>query len=180
MRQSVPKRSAETIRTIRHGVGPSPLGPILVGVSERGICGLFLLLEEGAPQALGRLGRHYPGANLVEDPAAVARFFPRVAAYLSGEDDCLDLPIDMTSGTPFQQRVWERLRKIPRGTTLSYAEVAQAVGHPRAARAVGTACGINPVSLLVPCHRVVGSGGSLGGYGWGLERKQALLDLEQV
>lgn len=167
------------IGTIRHGTGTSPLGPILVGISGQGICGLFVLLDGSALHALGRLHRHYPGAELVEDQAAVADLLPRVTDFLYGKDDCRDLSIDMTSGTPFQKSVWESLRNIPRGETRTYGEVAEAIGHPRAARAVGAACGINPVSLLVPCHRVVASGGSLGGYGWGLERKQALLDLER-
>ncbi|SIO64851.1 methylated-DNA-[protein]-cysteine S-methyltransferase/AraC family transcriptional regulator, regulatory protein of adaptative response / methylated-DNA-[protein]-cysteine methyltransferase [Singulisphaera sp. GP187] len=168
-----------SVGTIRHGTGTSPLGPILVGMSKRGVCGLFVLVDEGALHARGRLHHHYPGAELIEDQTAVAGLFPRVTAFLYGQDDCRDLAIDMTSGTPFQQRVWESLRAIPRGQTRSYGEVAAAIGHPRAARAVGAACGINPVSLLVPCHRVVASGGALGGYGWGLERKKALLDLEQ-
>ncbi|WP_406696557.1 methylated-DNA--[protein]-cysteine S-methyltransferase [Singulisphaera sp. Ch08] len=165
--------------TIRHGIGPSPLGSILIGISQEGICGLFVLLDGGALHAMERLRHHYPGAELVEDQAAVSGLFARVTAFLYGEDDCRDLSIDMSSGTPFQRRVWESLRGIPRGQTQSYGEVAKAIGHPGAARAVGAACGINPVSLLVPCHRVVASGGSLGGYGWGLERKQALLDLER-
>jgi AraC family transcriptional regulator of adaptative response/methylated-DNA-[protein]-cysteine methyltransferase len=169
-----------SIGTIRHGTGASPLGPILLGVSARGVCGVFVLLDQGIPQALERLLTLYPGAEILEDQAAVAGYIPRVSAFLYGEDDCRDLPIDMTSGTPFQRRVWETLRAIPRGETRTYGEVAEAIGHPRAARAVGTACGINPVSLLVPCHRVVASGGSLGGYGWGPERKRALLDLERA
>lgn len=174
-----PGRARAEVGAIRYGTGSSPLGPVLAGLTTRGVCGLFVVLENDPTHALGRLHHYYPGAELIEDQGAVASLFPRLTGFLYGHDDCSDLAIDFSSGTPFQQRVWESLRKIPRGETRSYGEVAQAIGHPGAARAVGTACGLNPVSLLIPCHRVVASGGGLGGYGWGPERKQALLDLER-
>jgi AraC family transcriptional regulator of adaptative response/methylated-DNA-[protein]-cysteine methyltransferase len=97
-----------------------------------------------------------------------------VLRNLDGSQPHLDLPLDIRA-TSFQRRVWEAIRTIPYGETRTYAEIAAAVGAPAAARAVGQACGANPVSIVIPCHRVVASGGGLGGYGWGLERKRWLL-----
>jgi O-6-methylguanine DNA methyltransferase len=166
--------------TIRYGVGPTPVGFAFVAASPRGICALYLLDTPDASPALARLRREFPGASLEADAATADAVIPRVVAHLTRGQPCHDLPLDL-HGTPFQLRVWEALRAIPRGQTLTYGALAGALGlAPVAARAVGTACGANPVSLVVPCHRVVRSGGGLGGYYWGLDRKRALLDLERA
>jgi O-6-methylguanine DNA methyltransferase len=101
-----------------------------------------------------------------------------ILAYLERGEPLSGLPVDVSTGTPFQQSVWQALCRIAHGTTQSYSEIATVVGRPRAARAVGRACGSNPVAILIPCHRVIARDGSLGGYSGGLRIKQALLDLE--
>jgi methylated-DNA-[protein]-cysteine S-methyltransferase len=123
------------------------------------------------------IGKHYPKARLAEGraPAAVRGAFE---AYFRGEAGALATVPWMASGTPFQLKVWEALCSIPAGETLSYAGLAQRIGRPTAVRAVGLANGANPVAVVVPCHRVIGSDGSLTGYGGGLPRKQRLLALE--
>jgi O-6-methylguanine DNA methyltransferase len=116
-------------------------------------------------------------AEIERDDAALEGWAGALQRNLEGSEPDLDLPLDIRA-TSFQRRVWEALRAIPYGETRTYGEIAAAVGSPRAARAVGQACGANPVSIIVPCHRVVAEGGKLGGYGWGLERKRWLLDHE--
>jgi AraC family transcriptional regulator of adaptative response/methylated-DNA-[protein]-cysteine methyltransferase len=101
-----------------------------------------------------------------------------IVKHLRGGEEHLDLPLDVEA-TVFQRRVWQELQKIPYGTTRTYSQVAKALGQPTAARAVARACATNPVSIVVPCHRVVRAGGQLAGYRWGLERKQALIEQEQ-
>jgi O-6-methylguanine DNA methyltransferase len=164
--------------TIRYGVGLTPLGYAFVATTDRGICALLLLESDDPAPGLERLRHDASRALMIEDRATAESILARLTAYLTEGDDCSDLAFD-PRGTPFQRRVWEALRKIPRGETRTYAEVAAQISSPGAARAVGAACGANPIGLLIPCHRVVGSGGSLGGYYWGLDRKRALLDLEQ-
>ena len=164
--------------TIRYGMGPTPAGPVFVALSEQGICALFLFDTEDPTPGLDRVRAEHPGAMLVEDSRAVEAVLPAVRAFLEGRGGD-DLPIDLSRGTEFQREVWAALRQIPRGETRTYGELARAIGKPGAARAVGAACGANPVSLLVPCHRVIRTGGDLGGYYWGLDRKQALLDRER-
>jgi O-6-methylguanine DNA methyltransferase len=164
--------------TVRYGVGLTPVGFALVAATSRGVCALYLLDTPDASPALDRLRRKFPGATLEADPAAAEAVLPRVVAHLTDGVPCDDLALDL-HGTPFQRRVWEALREIPRGRTTTYGALATFLGLPAvAARAVGTACGSNPVSLIVPCHRVLAAGGGLGGYYWGLDRKRALLDLE--
>ena len=164
--------------TIRFGLGPIPIGFAFVVLSDRGIRGLFLLDQEDPVPGLARLRATLPCAPLVEDRAAVAHVLHRAEAFVSRGQGCEDLALDL-HGTPFQHRVWEALRSIPIGSTCTYGELARRLGAPGAARAVGAACGANPVALLVPCHRTVGAGGDLGGYRWGLERKRGLLERER-
>jgi AraC family transcriptional regulator of adaptative response/methylated-DNA-[protein]-cysteine methyltransferase len=114
----------------------------------------------------------------VADPGALARWTNQLLAHLAGRRPRLDLPLDVQA-TAFQWQVWTALGSIPYGQTRSYAEVASAIGRPRAARAVARACAANPVALAIPCHRVVPSGGGVGGYRWGIERKKALLTRER-
>jgi methylated-DNA-[protein]-cysteine S-methyltransferase len=118
-----------------------------------------------------------PGPGWRRDPGALREPAEQLLAYFAGELREFDLPL-APRGTPFQREVWSALREIPYGRTVSYAELAAAVGRPHAARAVGAANGRNPIAVVIPCHRVIGASGALTGYGGGLERKRLLLDLE--
>ena len=155
---------------IRFSVAKTALGPLLVAATDKGICSLNFDDDEG------RLRRRFPNATIMADDGTIA---PLVAQALSQieKPGLHELPIDVR-GTAFQERVWAELRKIPPGETRSYADIAAAIGDPKATRAVGTANGSNPVAVLVPCHRVIRSDGSLGGYAGGLERKRKLLEAE--
>jgi AraC family transcriptional regulator of adaptative response/methylated-DNA-[protein]-cysteine methyltransferase len=168
------------VETIRYGLGPTPLGFAFVAVSDRGLRVLFFLDEPDPALGLARLKADSPGARLVEEAAAITPLLHRVRASLETGQPCDDLPLDLR-GTPFQLQVWNALRSIPAGSTCTYGELAIRLGLPAgAARAVGTACGANPIALVIPCHRVLRANGDLGGYRWGLERKRALLDLERA
>jgi AraC family transcriptional regulator of adaptative response/methylated-DNA-[protein]-cysteine methyltransferase len=148
---------------------PTPLGGMLIGATDRGIC--FLQFGAGAED----LRREFPNASLREAaPDEQLREWSRRIGEFVGTD----FPVALT-GTPFQMKVWEFLRSIPRGETRSYTDVAAAIGHKRAVRAVASACAANRVALLVPCHRVIRGDGGMGGYRWGTERKQALLAAER-
>jgi AraC family transcriptional regulator of adaptative response/methylated-DNA-[protein]-cysteine methyltransferase len=124
------------------------------------------------------LAREYPSAVIVEDRGALAGWTKQILAHLAGRRPRLDLPLDVQA-TAFQWQVWTALGSIPYGQTRSYAEVASAIGRPRAARAVALACAANRVALAIPCHRVVPAEGGVGGYRWGIERKKALLTRER-
>ena len=124
------------------------------------------------------LKREFPSAQIQRDAAGLRSWAKVVAGIADGRRPHIDLPLDIRA-TAFQRRVWEALQAIPRGATRSYGEVARSIGKPKAARAVGTACGANPVALVIPCHRVIAGDGTLGGYGWGLERKKVLLEKER-
>lgn len=149
----------------------SPLGAILLAASGRGLAGLWF---EGQ--------RHWPAQAARWRTRAshplLAQAELELAEYFSGGRRSFDVALDLAGATPFQARVWQALRAIPAGATASYAGIAQAIGAPTAMRAVGAAIGRNPVSILVPCHRVIGAGGALTGYAGGLDRKTALLRLE--
>lgn len=151
----------------------SDLGVLCLAASSRGLC--WLSLEKDPQQASGRLQSRF-GQPLIEDPQTLAPYFAAVQAYLTGIP-LPRLPLDLR-GTPFQQQVWQALQQIPLGQTRSYQEVAIALGRPTAFRAVAQACARNPVALVVPCHRVVQTGGGLGGYAYGLPAKRFLLQLE--
>jgi methylated-DNA-[protein]-cysteine S-methyltransferase len=153
----------------------SPVGQIALAVAD----GRLLTLEFGdkAVQMERGLATRYPGLHVVRqrDPFGVSR---RIEAYLAGDLDAVD-SIDVDpGGTPFQREVWTALRRIPAGSTITYAEMARAIGRPTAQRAVGAANGRNPVSIVIPCHRMVGTDGTLTGYGGGLARKRWLLEHE--
>lgn len=153
-----------------------PLGRLLLGATERGVCAVCL---GNSDRALVRsLKDEYPEAELQRDGVDLAPWVREFLAYLTGKQPHLDLPLDVRA-TAFQWRVWQHLQSIPCGETRSYRAVAQALGEPTAARAVARACATNPVAVLIPCHRVVREDGGLGGYRWGLERKQALLERER-
>ena len=162
---------------LRYGRADTALGPLFAALSEKGVCAIYLC-NEGDPEPLVRLRRDFPEAELVEDREAVAGILEKAAAHVVDGESIDDIPLDLR-GTEFQRKVWDALRSIPRGTTTTYGELAKSLGlAPGTARAVGSACGTNPVSLIVPCHRVLRAGGGLGGYYWGLERKQAILEAE--
>lgn len=148
----------------------SPLGAMIVAATARGVAGIWFEGQKHMPDHSG-----WP-----EQPAhpVLARAVAQLEEYFSGRRDTFDLPLDLQGGTAFQQSVWQALLAIPRGGTTSYGTLGQRIGRPAAMRAVGAAVGRNPVSVVVPCHRVLGADGSLTGYAGGLERKTALLQLE--
>ena len=149
-----------------YAVHDSPIGPLTLVERDGALAGLYLTDH-----------RHMPGLEGERDDTVLPEVREQLAAYFARDLEEFSLRTAVV-GTPFQQRVWAALAEIPYGQTWSYAELARATGNPRAVRAVGLANGRNPVSIVVPCHRVVGSDGSLTGYGGGLERKRWLLDLE--
>lgn len=160
---------------IRFALGPTTLGHLLVAASARGVCRIALGDDPGA--LLRDLQHHFKAAELAGGDAAFERLVAQVAALVEHPARPHDLPLDLR-GTAFQLRVWEALRHIPPGTTTTYAALAKGLGTAGATRAVGRACGANPVALAIPCHRVVRADGALSGYAWGIERKAALLDRE--
>ncbi len=148
----------------------SPLGTMILAASDAGLAGAWF---EGQ--------RHLPecsGWAVVPRHPLLLEAMAQLDDYFAGRRAAFDLALDVAAGTPFQQSVWQALRSIPRGTTISYRTLGERAGCPAAVRAVGAAVGRNPLSIVVPCHRVVGSDGSLTGYAGGLERKRALLQLE--
>ncbi|MCY7271418.1 MAG: methylated-DNA--[protein]-cysteine S-methyltransferase [Sphingomonas bacterium] len=159
--------------TIRYAVTDSKLGPLLVAATGKGICRLTFGEDERA------LRRRFPNADIRKDDGTIAEWVEGALLAIDRPEAAPELPIDVR-GTAFQEKVWQALRKIPLGETRSYADIAAAVGQPGAVRAVGTANGSNPVSVLVPCHRVIRSDGTLGGYGGGLPNKVKLLAAEGV
>lgn len=162
---------------IRTAFADCPFGRLLVGTTDQGVC--FIGFAEPDEALLGDLRQRFPRARIVADDSALAGTIRSVLDFLEEPKQALNLPLDLR-GTAFQQRVWRTLCRIPPGETRSYAELAQMVGDRRAVRAVARSCARNPVSLAVPCHRVVGSDGSLTGYRWGVPRKRALLEKERA
>lgn len=157
--------------TIRWTHFDSPLGTMLIAATSRGICRLTF---DDSEETLRRL---FPNAEIVEDGGGLRELVEGALTAIERPLAARELPLDV-AGTAFQEAVWRELRKIPVGETRSYAEIAAAIGSPKAVRAVGTANGDNHVAVLIPCHRVIRSDGSLGGYGGGLERKRKLLAAE--
>jgi len=160
---------------IGYAITDSPLGRILVAATERGVC--FVGFGEKDARLEAELKKDYPLAEIARDPQGFGAWVRAIVANLNGRQPHLDLPLDVR-GTAFQQQVWEALRRIPYGRTRTYGEIAEAIGKPNAARAVGRACATNRAAVVIPCHRAVGSSGNLTGYRWGVERKQALLEQE--
>ncbi len=161
---------------ITYAIVDSPLGRLLVAATAKGIC--FVSLAESDEALEANLRREYPRAEaIVRNDAAIAPSVQAILAYLAGECPDIALPLDIRA-TAFQRRVWQELRAIPAGETRSYAEIAAAMGEPKAQRAVGQACANNPVALVVPCHRALRADDGLGGYRWGTQRKDRLLNQE--
>jgi AraC family transcriptional regulator, regulatory protein of adaptative response / methylated-DNA-[protein]-cysteine methyltransferase len=161
---------------IRYTIVDSPLGQLLVGATDNGVCAVAMGASSG--ELATGLAREYPAATIAADDRALARWAKAILAHLDGRLPRLDLPLDVQA-TAFQWQVWDALRAIPYGQTRTYAEVAAAIGRPRAVRAVARACATNPVALAIPCHRVVASSGAVSGYRWGVTRKKTLLSSEQ-
>ncbi|MFA5898889.1 MAG: bifunctional DNA-binding transcriptional regulator/O6-methylguanine-DNA methyltransferase Ada [Hyphomicrobium sp.] len=169
-------RSGGANMLIRYGVAKCSLGLVLAAASEQGICGIFL--ADTKPELEQELRTRFPHAALVDGDADFRQLLGKVVASIDNPRIAGSLPLDIR-GTAFQQRVWAALRDIGAGETATYAEIARRIGKPKAGRAVGAACGANPIAVAVPCHRVVGSGGKLTGYRWGVERKRRLIARER-
>lgn len=150
-----------------------PLGRLLLVTTERGLCAVQL--GDSIHELAKTLHRQFPAMQ--RDEAPLRPWITALREYFKGRKLDSTLPLDVQA-TTFQKRVWKELQKIPYGQTRSYSEIAKAIGHPKAARAVARACATNPVPIVIPCHRVVRADGSLGGYSGGLARKRALLSLE--
>ena len=164
------------MRTLRYQPLNTSLGTFLLAVSDQGLCRLHL---PGEADWSGWFDRHYGGPAAPGWNPALRRATSQLEQFLAGERRDFDLELDLR-GTPFQIGVWNQLRSIPFGETRSYAQVAAGIGRPGSSRAVGTATGRNPIPVVVPCHRVIGSNGRLVGYAGGLELKRRLLELEGV
>jgi AraC family transcriptional regulator of adaptative response/methylated-DNA-[protein]-cysteine methyltransferase len=159
--------------TIFQGWFDSPFGPMLAMGTDRGLCGLAFAAETGPEAAMADLRGRWPAATFIEAPERLAAW---VSAAFGGAGTVALAPL----GAPFQIKVWEALLAIPSGHVTTYAEIARAIGSPRAVRAVGTAVGRNPISFLIPCHRAIRTDGGLGGYHWGLPVKRAILAWESA
>jgi len=165
---------------IDYVITTTSLGKLLVGATERGVCAVTLGDDDETLESA--LEREYPAATCVraDDPSSALRaWVEAVVASVEGSRARQDVALDV-QGTAFQWKVWRELQKIPFGETRSYSEIANAIGSPRAVRAVASACAINRVAIVIPCHRVIRGSGSLGGYRWGLERKRNLLTKERA
>lgn len=163
--------------TIRYTVADSPLGRMLIAATERGICSIQFARTDS--ELIDGLKREFPFAVRRSDDGELRNWVSTLLHHLRGKDLNSFLPLDIQA-TAFQRKVWTYLQSIPFGATKSYGEVAKAIGKPRAFRAVARACATNPVAIEIPCHRVVREDGSMGGYRWGMERKKALLEMENV
>lgn len=161
---------------IRGTTVATPLGLILLGATAKGVC--FLQFGQSDGDLESAIATEFPGASIVRDDAALAAYVEQLQHYFDNPSLIFQLPLDVAA-TAFQRKVWNYLQTIPPGETRSYREVAEAVGHAAAHRAVANACANNQVALAVPCHRVVRTDGSLGGYRWGVERKKDLLEREK-
>ncbi len=159
---------------IHYGIQPSPFGPCLIGAIDGKICKVSFLDKPSSSKAEGELRKLWPKAELMHDDKTIKPFIAKLFGPAKGKKS---IPF-ILKGTPFQIKVWKALMAIPEGKTKTYKEVARAIGSPKAFRAVGSACGKNPIGMLIPCHRVLASDGSLGGFGWGLDRKESMLAWE--
>jgi AraC family transcriptional regulator of adaptative response/methylated-DNA-[protein]-cysteine methyltransferase len=161
---------------IQFGIVASPLGRLLVAYTEKGVCAVKIGEDDRALEREFRAD--FPEAEIHVAGPSIHGWISSIVQSLEGDRSSFAIPVD-AQGTAFQWRVWNALQQIPRGTTLSYSDVAKRIGQPSAVRAVARACATNPVALVIPCHRVVREDGSLGGYRWGIERKKELLEMEQ-
>lgn len=162
--------------TIRYTIGACYLGLLLVGMTGRGVCAVGIYDDEGAAESA--LADEFPAGLRVRDDAALGGMVSAILDHVDGARPAPDLPLDIQA-TAFQRRVWDELRRIPRGETRTYSQIAAALGSPNAVRAVASACARNQAAILIPCHRVIGKDGTLTGYRWGVERKRVLLERER-
>lgn len=163
---------------LRYGLHTTPFGDCLIALTERGICSLGFVGPDGTAAALTDLQKNWQYATLINDPETT---LPAVEQIFAPEPNDARKPLTiMLCGTNFQIKVWEALLRIPEGAVTSYSALADAVGHPGASRAIGSAAGRNPVAYLIPCHRVLRADGEIGGYRWGTARKKAILALEAI
>ena len=152
------------------------LGYLLVATTDKGICTVQL---GDRPEELAiALAQEFKRATIIQDDFQHQEWIAKILESIRGKEADLDLPLDIR-GTAFQQQVWQALQNIPYGATRTYREIANELGRSKASRAIGNACGANAIALIIPCHRVMRSDGSLGGYRWGVERKQKLIEIEQ-
>jgi AraC family transcriptional regulator of adaptative response/methylated-DNA-[protein]-cysteine methyltransferase len=161
---------------IGYTVTKSPLGKVLVAATDRGVSAVYLGDAESG--LVTELRKEYPRAEIAPAANADRKWVKEIVQRIDGKQPRMELPLDLQA-TAFQRRVWQELQRIPRGKTRTYSQVARALGKPKAIRAVARACATNPVSIVVPCHRVIREDGALAGYRWGLTRKQQLLDKER-
>jgi len=161
---------------IVYGLIPSPFGTCVVGIIDRHVCSLTFMDGDSERIAKRNIKESWPGAILRRDDALVHPYRKRIFGSTSAR---AAIPVRI-EGTDFQTKVWKALQDIPEGKTVRYADIARRIGSPKAFRAIGTACGKNPIGLIIPCHRVLPSNGGLGGYHWGPTRKQAILTWESV
>jgi AraC family transcriptional regulator, regulatory protein of adaptative response / methylated-DNA-[protein]-cysteine methyltransferase len=170
-------RKGGTGQRIQFGIVDSPLGRLLVAYTERGVCAVSIGDDD---RSLERsLRSDFPKAEILAAGSSIHKWIAAIVASIDNSGPTTAIPLD-AQGTAFQWRVWKALQQIPRGTTLSYSDVARQIGQPAAVRAVARACATNPVALVIPCHRVVRADGTMGGYRWGLRRKEELLERERA
>lgn len=164
------------LEEIRYAIVDTPLGLLLMAATDRGLCSVQL--GETAADLANNLQSEFQQASLQQADDEFEDWSQAFVDYLSGRSPLPELPCDLRA-TAFQLQVWQALRKIPIGTTISYSDLAVAIAQPSSIRAVAGACAKNSIALMIPCHRVIPKTGGLGGYRWGVARKQALLDLEK-
>ncbi len=162
---------------IEYSIAKSPLGKVLVAATERGVSAVYLGDAENT--MIAELREEYPRAEIAPATDSFQRWVREIVQRIEGKQPRLELPLDLQA-TAFQRRVWQELQRIPRGRTRTYSQVARSLGQPKAVRAVARACATNPVSVVVPCHRVIREDGALAGYRWGLSRKEQLLAQERA
>ena len=162
---------------IGYTVANSSIGKVLVAATERGVSAVYL--GENQEILVDALHKEYPCAEIHRARETNERWLQEILHRIDGAAPSVELPLDVQA-TAFQRRVWQELQRIPRGATRTYTQVARALGKPRSIRAVARACATNPVSIVVPCHRVIRADGTLAGYRWGLQRKEKLLEREKA
>ena len=162
---------------LHYAVGRTRLGRLLIATNGRGVCSVSI--GTNSEQLRAALRSRFPHARLVEDAQSLKPHLQRVRRYLDNPAEGLSLPLEIV-GTAFQRKVWDALRQIPAGKTATYQEIAGRIRAPKAVRAVANACAANRLALVIPCHRVIRSDGSLGGFRWGQDRKRALIQAERA
>lgn len=171
-----PTRRTGGSNEITFATGKSALGAVLVARGAIGVCAI--LIGGDADELMLDLAGRFPGVRLQCDEMGLRQDLASIITFIANPSEGIDLPLDMSRGTPFQRRVWDELRTVPIGSTISYGALARRIGKPGSVRAVANACAANAIALGIPCHRVIHNDGTLSGYRWGVERKRALLESE--